>query len=142
MLSQVRFKSSPRSFGTRGDTLDISSSLWMTAWLRSWEIPNSVAVKYSVSHLSAMNLGNGFFCGDGHWPSRAGIWDRHWPFGLGSGIITGLLGLGSGIVYQSIPATLSSVSHFFTMLYDGAFSLSMTTMSSWISLGVKPLKPM
>ena len=35
---------------------------------------------------------------------------------------------------------LNSASHFLTMLYEGAFYASVTTMSSWISLGVKPLR--
>ena len=35
---------------------------------------------------------------------------------------------------------LNSAAHFFTMLYKGAISSSVIIMSSWISLGVKPLR--
>ena len=36
---------------------------------------------------------------------------------------------------------LISAAHFFSMLYEGTFSPGVITMSSWISLGVKPLRP-
>ena len=49
--------------------------------------------------------------------------------------VTGLLRLGSSS-RLSLPC-LNSASYFFTMLYEGAFSPSVTTMSAWISLGRK-----
>ena len=49
--------------------------------------------------------------------------------------MTGLLRLGSSS-RLSLPR-LNSASYFFTMLYEGAFSPSVTTMSAWISLGRK-----
>ena len=49
--------------------------------------------------------------------------------------VTGLLRLGSSS-RLSLPR-LNSASYFFTMLYEGAFSPSLTTMSAWISLGRK-----
>ena len=49
--------------------------------------------------------------------------------------LTGLLRLGSSS-RLSLPR-LNSASYFFTMLYEGAFSPSVTTMSAWISLGRK-----
>ena len=50
-------------------------------------------------------------------------------------IVTGLLRLGSSS-RLALPR-LNSASYFFTMLYEGAFSPSVTTMSVWISLGRK-----
>ena len=49
--------------------------------------------------------------------------------------VTGLLRLGSSS-RLSLPR-LNSASYFFTMLYERAFSPSVTTMSAWISLGRK-----
>ena len=49
--------------------------------------------------------------------------------------VTGLLRLASSS-RLSLPR-LNSASYFFTMLYEGAFSPSVTTMSAWISLGRK-----
>ena len=49
--------------------------------------------------------------------------------------VTGLLRLGSSS-RLSLPR-LNSASYFFTMLYEGAFSPSVTTISAWISLGRK-----
>ena len=49
--------------------------------------------------------------------------------------VTGLLRLGSSS-RLSLPR-LNSASYFFTMMYEGAFSPSVTTMSAWISLGRK-----
>ena len=60
-----------------------------------------------------MNLANGILCSDCDWPSP------------------------TGVVFQTITATFELASYFFTMLYKGAFSPSVTTMSAWISLGRK-----
>ena len=87
MLSQVRFKSKPRSHGTQwADILDIWNSLWMTAWRRSWDtlLSATVMLQYSsVCHDDVMNLGNRLLFGDGGWPQTGlvfqtlPVWIQH-----------------------------------------------------------------
>ena len=78
------------------------------------QLSGDVILRYSsVCHDDVMNLGNDFLCDDGVWPSP------------------------TGVIFQTLPATFE----FSIPLYEGEFSPSVTTMSSWISLGVKPLRP-
>ena len=81
------------------------------------QLNGNVILRYSsVYHDDVMNLGNGLLCGDGDWLSP------------------------TGVVFQTIPGTFEfSIPFFFTILYEGAFSPSMITMSSWISLRLRML---
>ena len=86
----------------------------MDAVLGDTQLRGNVILHYSsVCHVHVVNLGNGLLCGDGDWPSLGG--------GGGGGLSSRL----------SLPC-LNSASHFFTMLYEGAFFPSVTTMSPWV----------
>ena len=72
----------------------------MDVVLGDTQLSHNVMLHYSsVCHDDVINLGNGLLCGDDDRPSV------------------------TGVVFQTLPTTFEFSIQFFTMLYEGTFSL-------------------